>query len=305
MASRANGETDAERAPGRPRRPGWPGRRAPVTSCRSPISPPSWSTACGLDVGRRRGPPERPDGRPGRSRAGSPGHDAKDAVVRFWSTLHAATYRVTDGRALNRVLGMRVVQLTTTGRRSGTRRPTMLTAPIVGAGADRPGGIERGRRPGSRLVPQRARLSRRVGHRGRRHIADEGPGGHRLRSLRALAPDPRPRSRPTPTTRVGPAASYRWSSSNRPATGTDRPRRSYQPRVDGCRFSFVSPWRQTAASRLLHTGGVGRRNPARDHGRRPALGCLRPWSIRHRQRVAPACAGRPTVTPGFVAPPIG
>ncbi len=60
------------------------------------------------------------------------GHDAKDAVVRFWSTLHAATYRVTEGRALNRVLGMRVVQLTTVGRRTGTRRPTMLTAPIVG-----------------------------------------------------------------------------------------------------------------------------------------------------------------------------
>ncbi len=59
-------------------------------------------------------------------------HDAKDAVVRFWSTLHAATYRVTEGRALNRVLGMRVVQLTTVGRRTGTRRPTMLTAPIVG-----------------------------------------------------------------------------------------------------------------------------------------------------------------------------
>jgi deazaflavin-dependent oxidoreductase (nitroreductase family) len=58
-------------------------------------------------------------------------HDAKDAAVRFWSTLHAATYRVTEGRVLNRVLGMRVVQLTTTGRRTGAPRPTMLTAPIV------------------------------------------------------------------------------------------------------------------------------------------------------------------------------
>jgi deazaflavin-dependent oxidoreductase (nitroreductase family) len=58
-------------------------------------------------------------------------HDAKDAVVRFWSSLHAATYRVTEGRVLNRVLGMRVIQLTTTGRRSGVSRPTMLTAPIV------------------------------------------------------------------------------------------------------------------------------------------------------------------------------
>ena len=58
-------------------------------------------------------------------------HDAKDAVVRFWSSLHAATYRVTEGRVLNRVLGMRVVQLTTTGRRTGASRSTMLTAPIV------------------------------------------------------------------------------------------------------------------------------------------------------------------------------
>jgi len=58
-------------------------------------------------------------------------HDVKDAVVRFWSNLHAVTYRVADGRVLNRVLGMTVVQLTTTGRRSGVSRSTMLTAPIV------------------------------------------------------------------------------------------------------------------------------------------------------------------------------
>jgi len=69
--------------------------------------------------------------RPARDRLG---HGSKDAFVRFWSTLHAATYRVTDGRVLNRVLGMSVVQLTTTGRRSGTPRPTMLTAPIVEPG---------------------------------------------------------------------------------------------------------------------------------------------------------------------------
>lgn len=57
--------------------------------------------------------------------------DAKDAVVRFWSTLHAAAFRVTDGKVLNRVLGMRVIQLTTIGRQSGAARQTMLTAPIV------------------------------------------------------------------------------------------------------------------------------------------------------------------------------
>jgi deazaflavin-dependent oxidoreductase (nitroreductase family) len=56
---------------------------------------------------------------------------AKDAVVRMVSTLHAAVYRATDGKALNRVLGMRVIELTTTGRRSGLPRSTMLTAPLV------------------------------------------------------------------------------------------------------------------------------------------------------------------------------
>ena len=58
----------------------------------------------------------------------------KDAFVRFWSSLHEATYRVTEGRALNRVLGMTVIRLVTTGCRSGEERSTMLTAPIVGAG---------------------------------------------------------------------------------------------------------------------------------------------------------------------------
>jgi deazaflavin-dependent oxidoreductase (nitroreductase family) len=57
--------------------------------------------------------------------------DAKDAFVRFWSTLHEATFRVTEGKVLNRVLGMEVVRLTTTGRRSGAARSTMLTAPLV------------------------------------------------------------------------------------------------------------------------------------------------------------------------------
>ena len=57
--------------------------------------------------------------------------DVRDGFVRFWSALHEATYRVTEGRILNRVLGMKVVELTTTGRRSGLPRSTMLTAPIV------------------------------------------------------------------------------------------------------------------------------------------------------------------------------
>lgn len=57
--------------------------------------------------------------------------DGRDAIVRFWSSLHEATYRVTGGRALGRVLGMPVVRLTTTGRLSGEPRVTILAAPVV------------------------------------------------------------------------------------------------------------------------------------------------------------------------------
>jgi deazaflavin-dependent oxidoreductase (nitroreductase family) len=57
--------------------------------------------------------------------------DAKDVFVKFWSTLHEATYEITEGRILDRVLGMRVVRLTTVGRRTGKTRTTILTAPVV------------------------------------------------------------------------------------------------------------------------------------------------------------------------------
>jgi deazaflavin-dependent oxidoreductase (nitroreductase family) len=57
--------------------------------------------------------------------------DAKDVFVKFWTTMHEAAYRVTEGRVCNRVLGMPVVRLTTVGRRSGLRRTAMLTAPIA------------------------------------------------------------------------------------------------------------------------------------------------------------------------------
>jgi len=57
--------------------------------------------------------------------------DGRDAFIRFWSSLHEATHRVTGGRALDRVLGMPVVRLTTTGRRTGELRTTVLAAPVV------------------------------------------------------------------------------------------------------------------------------------------------------------------------------
>jgi deazaflavin-dependent oxidoreductase (nitroreductase family) len=54
----------------------------------------------------------------------------KDVVVRFWTSLHEGIFRATEGRVLNRVLGMTVLRLTTIGRNSGQPRVVMLTAPI-------------------------------------------------------------------------------------------------------------------------------------------------------------------------------
>jgi deazaflavin-dependent oxidoreductase (nitroreductase family) len=56
--------------------------------------------------------------------------NVKDLIVRFWTSVHEGVFRATDGRILNRVLGMPVLRLTTVGRRSGAPRAVMLTAPI-------------------------------------------------------------------------------------------------------------------------------------------------------------------------------
>jgi deazaflavin-dependent oxidoreductase (nitroreductase family) len=54
----------------------------------------------------------------------------KDCVVQFWSRLHEAGYRATNGKAYTQVFGMPVIRLTTTGRNSGLLRTNMLTAPV-------------------------------------------------------------------------------------------------------------------------------------------------------------------------------
>jgi deazaflavin-dependent oxidoreductase (nitroreductase family) len=43
---------------------------------------------------------------------------------------HKAVFRASNGRLANRGNGMPVLQLTTTGRKSGKRRTTMLTSPV-------------------------------------------------------------------------------------------------------------------------------------------------------------------------------
>jgi deazaflavin-dependent oxidoreductase (nitroreductase family) len=55
----------------------------------------------------------------------------KDRLFRVFTGLHRAVLRSSGGRLLARAGGMPVVILTTTGRRSGRKRATVLTAPVV------------------------------------------------------------------------------------------------------------------------------------------------------------------------------
>lgn len=55
----------------------------------------------------------------------------KDTGFRVVPRLHRTILEATGGRALGSFSGMPVVELHTTGRRSGRRRTTMLTAPVI------------------------------------------------------------------------------------------------------------------------------------------------------------------------------
>ena len=54
-----------------------------------------------------------------------------DAFHRTFTGLHRALFRASKGRVAGSMGGMRVIELVTTGRRSGKERATMLTAPIA------------------------------------------------------------------------------------------------------------------------------------------------------------------------------
>jgi deazaflavin-dependent oxidoreductase (nitroreductase family) len=56
--------------------------------------------------------------------------NAKDMMMRVVTGFHQAVFQVSKGRLANRGYGMPVLQLTTTGRKSGERRTTMLTSPV-------------------------------------------------------------------------------------------------------------------------------------------------------------------------------
>jgi len=54
----------------------------------------------------------------------------KDATIKVVNFLHRSLFDLSAGRVAGRVVGMPVVRLTTTGRRSGQPRRTMLTSPV-------------------------------------------------------------------------------------------------------------------------------------------------------------------------------
>lgn len=54
----------------------------------------------------------------------------KDVVAKVVTRFHRTLFDLTKGRIGGRGFGMPVVKLTTTGRKSGKRRTTMLTSPV-------------------------------------------------------------------------------------------------------------------------------------------------------------------------------
>lgn len=56
--------------------------------------------------------------------------NTKDLVARALTSFHEMVFRASNGRIAGRFSGMPVVRLTTTGRKSGKARTTMLTAPV-------------------------------------------------------------------------------------------------------------------------------------------------------------------------------
>ncbi|HUR78373.1 MAG TPA: nitroreductase family deazaflavin-dependent oxidoreductase [Acidimicrobiales bacterium] len=57
--------------------------------------------------------------------------DRRDPVAKIVNTLHRTLFTATKGRVGGKVMGMEAVILTTTGRKSGEKRQSMLTAPIA------------------------------------------------------------------------------------------------------------------------------------------------------------------------------
>jgi deazaflavin-dependent oxidoreductase (nitroreductase family) len=56
--------------------------------------------------------------------------NAKDSIARFLNLVHRSIFTATKGRVGGTGFGMPVLMLTTTGRKSGQPRTTMLTSPV-------------------------------------------------------------------------------------------------------------------------------------------------------------------------------
>ena len=56
---------------------------------------------------------------------------SKDVVFKLVTGFHRAVFDVSKGKLLGKASGMPVVKLATVGRKSGQRRFTMLTSPLV------------------------------------------------------------------------------------------------------------------------------------------------------------------------------
>ncbi len=55
----------------------------------------------------------------------------KDVTGKVVNKIHRTLFRASNGRIGGNVMGMPAVELVTVGRKSGQRRSTMLTAPII------------------------------------------------------------------------------------------------------------------------------------------------------------------------------
>jgi deazaflavin-dependent oxidoreductase (nitroreductase family) len=56
--------------------------------------------------------------------------NGKDTIVKLVTGVHKAVFRLSGGKIANRGSGMPVLMLTTTGRKSGRPRETMITTPL-------------------------------------------------------------------------------------------------------------------------------------------------------------------------------
>src|SRR5215204_7667214 len=56
---------------------------------------------------------------------------AKDAFYKVGTNIHRAVFNVSKGRIFGKAFGMPLIELVTTGRRSGKERSTMLAVPIT------------------------------------------------------------------------------------------------------------------------------------------------------------------------------